>query len=236
MKNPTLKILSAIAVLSSPLISSVIAEEKEGFYTTLSAGVSSPKGDGVNKILPIITGIIDEEFGTETGTEFPIETDSGLKVEGGIGYDFGKARIEVTYDQSQTEMKSMDLSVLGFPGTDADIEGGERTAKSIMVSGFYDIDTNSKFTPYIGGGVGVSFIKTESWNFDDELIPPITFPSTEKELFSWQLQAGLAYDLNDKIDLTADITYKDTSDYNIGIMDVNPAALVSVEAGIRFYF
>ena len=239
MNNFSIKLAAALTVLSMPMISSVIAEEKKGFYTTISAGISYPKTDSENEILPVFASLQLDAQDQEGDLEpFKIDTDSGLKLEGGIGYDFGKSRIEVTYDQSKSKMNSMDLSPFGAPAeiADAEIDGGERTTKSIMVSGFYDIDTNSKFTPYIGGGLGVAFIDTDSWAFDDPEVFPFTFPSTDQQLFSWQLQAGLAYEMNEKVDLTADLTYKDTSDFNIGMMTVNPAASISVEAGLRFYF
>ena len=246
MNNFSIKLAAALTVLSTPMISSVIAEEKQGFYTTLSTGISYPKNDSENELLPVINSLqlnlsgLADEF-----DPFKIENDSGLKLEGGIGYDFGKSRIEVTYDQSKSKMNSMDFSNLGVPPEFATIEinGGKRTTKSIMVSGFYDFDTNSKFTPYIGGGLGVAFIDTDPWTFQGAgesetqvSVAPFEFPSTEQQLFSWQLQAGVAYEINEQVDLTADLTYKDTSDFNIGIMSVQPSALISVEAGLRYYF
>ena len=272
MKLSTIKVLSTVAILAAPLISPAIAGDKEGFYTTLSIGRSAPAGDDKNEILPILTGLINQ------GNTPSIDTNlgAGIKYEGGIGYDFGRSRIEVTYDYAKTDLESLSLSGLnigdprgGFIGDldpgfgDGDnmmpvvelqnieippvgIEGGDRTTKSLMVSGFYDIETDSKFTPYIGGGLGVSFIETGSWTVDDGLNPEdcdgecfadeFPLPSTDKSVFTWQLQAGLAYDLSDSVDLTADVTYKDTADYSFGIMDVKPAALVSIEAGVRFYF
>ena len=237
MNNFSIKLAAAITVLSTPMISSAIAEEKQGFYTTLSTGISYPKNDSENAVLPIIGGL--QLNAMDSGEEVPtfdIDNDSGLKLEGGIGYDFGKSRIEVTYDQSKSKMNSMTFEPFGGDES-IGIEGGERTTKSLMVSGFYDFDTNSKFTPYIGGGLGVAFIDTESWRFDvDEEFFPLTFPSTDQQLFSWQLQTGLAYEINEQLDLTTDLTYKDTSDFNIGAMTVSPSALISIEAGLRFYF
>lgn len=236
MKNTTIKLFAAAAALLTPMISSVIAEEKKGFYTTISAGISNPKEDSENEVLPVIAGVISEVFETEYDP-FKIESDSGLKLEAGIGYDFGKSRIEVTYDNSKSEMNTLDLSSLGFDDlSDIRLNGGERSTKSIMVSGFYDIDTDSKFTPYIGGGLGIAFIDTDSWSINEEDFIPIVFPSTDQQVFSWQLQAGLAYEINERVDLTTDLTYKDTSDFNIGIMSVKPSALISFEAGLRFYF
>ena len=82
----------------------------------------------------------------------------------------------------------------------------EIESQSSMINGYYDIDTGSKLTPYVGAGIGYAKIKGklsvlgESYSADDNN-------------FAWQVGAGVGYALNDKVSLDAGYRYVDYGDF-----------------------
>lgn len=74
------------------------------------------------------------------------EHDAGLAIGWTTGYDFGKARVEGEF----TYLKNDVARIRNSGRASGDIE-----SISIMANGFYDIETASAVTPYVGGGIGV---------------------------------------------------------------------------------
>ena len=79
---------------------------------------------------------------------------------------------------------------------------------SVMLNAYYDIDTGSKFTPYIGGGIGVAKLKGKV-SYDEET------DSVKNDSFAWQLGAGVSYAMTDNLSLDAGYRYVDYGDVTI---------------------
>lgn len=73
---------------------------------------------------------------------------------------------------------------------------------SLMMNAYYDIDTNTAFTPYVGGGIGYARLKGSVDSRFGEL-------SKSSDEFAWQLGAGVAYALNDNVSLDLGYRYSD---------------------------
>ena len=112
-------------------------------------------------------------------------------------------------------------------------EGGTSTMEnnSVMLNAYYDINTGTRLTPYIGGGVGVAYnkagIKSES-EF-----------SKSKTNFAWQLGGGLSYALTANVDIDAGYRYSDTG--NVKMRDGDSVIKYESEShefllGIRYTF
>jgi outer membrane protein OmpA-like peptidoglycan-associated protein len=97
------------------------------------------------------------------------------------GYDFGPFRI-----QADVVYRRNGLDKLKFAGAEADLDG-HVSSWAPMVSALYDIPTGTRFTPYIGAGVGAAHVK-----FDSDTIGG----STSKWKFAYQAIGGVNYDLN----------------------------------------
>ena len=71
--------------------------------------------------------------------------------------------------------------------------------QTLQANLYWDIDTGTAFKPFIGGGLGASFIyadySTEGRNYSDLTTG-----------FAWNAGAGLAYDLNESV--TVDLAYR----------------------------
>lgn len=76
---------------------------------------------------------------------------------------------------------------------------------SLMLNAYYDINTCTRWTPYVGAGMGVSMLKFTAKNMDSGR------KMSEKSYnFAWQIGAGVAYDLTQNIALDAGYRYIDS--------------------------
>lgn len=82
----------------------------------------------------------------------------------------------------------------------------EIESQSLMINGYYDIDTGSKLTPYVGAGIGYAKIKGKASSLE------VSY-SEDGNNFAWQVGAGVGYALNDKVSLDAGYRYVDYGDF-----------------------
>lgn len=115
-----------------------------------------------------------------------------------VGYDFAynfnvPVRAELEYavygDVSKTE------NVYGI-----DLEG-KVGFQTLLANVYYDIAKWNDFTPYIGAGLGMAFLKTE-------VTEPVTGFSVDdsKTVFAGQIGLGCAYAINDSV--SVDLGYR----------------------------
>lgn len=74
-------------------------------------------------------------------------------------------------------------------------------ASALFVNVFYDFETNSPFTPYIGAGAGLSFFSTD---FEEDINPMLDIDvetSTNNTSFAWNVGLGVGYEVNESITL-----------------------------------
>lgn len=115
---------------------------------------------------------------------------------------------------------------------------------SVMLNAYYDIDTGTRFTPYVGAGIGVSHLKgTYKWSSNDTDIDENGKYSKSKNNFTWQVGAGVAYALTDNISVDAGYRYTDAGDLKItdagdGYIDTYKAEAKAHEflLGVRYTF
>ena len=155
----------------------------------------------------------------------------GGSVAAGLSFQYpkGKIRTELEYN------KKADLE-------DSFTEWGDKATmkiQSLMLNTYYDIDTGTKFTPYIGGGIGYAQIKIHDayWNecYGEDI---------KGTNFSWQLGAGVSYLATDNISF--DIGYRyinfgdvsETQNYDINSFEKNEYNITAKEfyLGLRYQF
>ena len=78
---------------------------------------------------------------------------------------------------------------------------------SIMLNAYYDIDTGTKFTPYVGAGVGYAKIK-------GKLKSPVLSDDMSDTNFAWQVGAGVGYELTENVTMDAGYRYADYGDFS----------------------
>lgn len=218
----------AAAIAVAMISSSATAQEQFYLHGTLGfnqlfdtdqTGASGPGGAQAN---------VDSDYdggynlGIAVGTKIPAW--SGVRAELALSY-------------AQNDADSIDFSGNGA-GEEGNVDG-DISSTSIFANVLYDIETShERFTPYIGAGIGVSFI--------DSSISYGGLPvriNDEDEVFAAQLIAGAAYKLNDQLDLTFDARYSRAFDVELTrVGPAGPAAVsddfdnLSLNVGLRFGF
>ena len=178
----------ALAVATLGLSNAAMAQGYNGWYLGARAGVawledhSSPVG-GVNS---------------------SYDFDHGWGLGGSVGYQYGgpwRVELEVAYRKNDLDSVTRGGARLGGAT-------GEMSSLALMLNGFYDIDTGTAFTPYLGLGIGYARVSADgltatglgATNSDDD------------NKFAYQAIAGLAYKLTPEVSLTADYRYFATQD------------------------
>ena len=158
-----------------------------------------------------------------------VEFDTGVHLGAAFGYDFGEFRVEGEFTYQSHEFKEVtDLELNGIPQGDRDADG-DIDAFIFLINGFYDIDTGTKLTPYLGGGIGFARL-----DIKDLFVAGIVRGDEDDTVFAYQLAGGITYEITEQI--VADLSYRfvATSEPDFdGLEEYNSHNLM---AGVRFYF
>ena len=104
--------------------------------------------------------------------------------------------------------------------------------KSVMLNAYYDIDTGTKFTPYVGAGIGMAHLKAK-------IATDNGTSDKGKTTFAWQAGAGVSYAMTDNIALDLAYRYNDYGDVTLMYADLkNKFESTSHEFlfGVRYIF
>jgi outer membrane autotransporter protein len=122
----------------------------------------------------------------------------------------GAIRAELEYNKNGDAEKKFGLADMGIDA-DTDVETKFKLkTQSVMLNAYYDIDTGTQFTPFVGGGIGYTRAKA-SLVFGGE-----NLGSDKDTAFTWQLGAGVAYAVNDNVTVDAGYRYVDCNDFDFG--------------------
>ncbi len=211
-----------LEIAQADVVEVIEVEQGTGWYLTIGAGAAWPSKTNVRSSdFPANYGIPNFDFDASYG--------GGFSVDGGIGYDFGAIRTELTYGYTRSS-----LNEIGVDLGSIDIETGASgivNKNDVMGSVYWDIDTNSRFVPYIGAGLGYSNRSTPSIAVGD-----LRSGSISRGLFGWQAKAGVAYVVNWNSDVYVEGTYSGTSGYYTGDYHFGSYNDFGVKAGFRYRF
>lgn len=173
----------AAIVLAAALIIPNMAEAypKQGWYVGLGGGVGFQQDSDA-----IIGGITNV-----------MEFDPGFVLNGNVGYGFEnqlRPEFEVSYRRNNVDAVS---------GTGSGTNNGHEDALAFMGNLFYDFDTRSGLTPYIGAGAGAALVAADNAGF----VVGGTTLNSQPLRFAYQGIAGLAYEISERLDISADYRY-----------------------------
>ena len=183
------KFIFGLAFLFPALLSpSTLAEEKDGnFYFEVGGGYQFPQVTTIKAPVGGTTYKLDYEF-------------DGSGVYGlGLGYDFGQWRLHGSLSKGTLSLDSIKLdgSKLAITVEDIDIT-------VLSLGSIYELTKESKFTPFVGSGLSYqsgsdALVTTETGG------QTTSFTVTGDELWAVQLTAGLAYEIEENIDIYASL-------------------------------
>ena len=116
-----------------------------------------------------------------TGQKF----DNTYVLGGGVGYKYQWFRADLTVDYG------VGASYHGTTASPLTIYGAKIDATTVLANAYFDLGTWSGFSPYLGAGVGTSFLRVS--DFANVPSPGILIGPNGKWNFSWAGMAGVAF-------------------------------------------
>ncbi len=123
---------------------SAVTPVGKDFYATNAVGFSSPR---------------DWEAQLEE-IELEIDLGDGVAGEIAIGHRLNNWRLEASYGLNYSSWKSMKVTSSTSEAEAKIGMKGRINVQTFLISSFYDFKNKSKFTPYLGGGLGLSQINS----------------------------------------------------------------------------
>jgi opacity protein-like surface antigen len=155
------------------------------------------------------------------------EDDEGIALGAAVGYVLSNTRIEGEFAYQKN-----DLDKAKIPGgISTDVEG-DISSTSFLLNGYYDFKNASNFTPFLGGGIGVSKVELSA----------VTVPgfglvtsSIDDTVFAYQLSAGVAYAVNETVAVEIKYRYFVNTDLESDTREFTSRSH-NIYAGIRVFF
>ena len=129
---------------------------------------------------------------------------------GGVGYKAEWFRTDLTVDYGTRANFTADSGIRANNHT-ANIE-----SFTGLVNIYADLGTWSGFTPYIGGGLGFSHLKTTSFNVVSSSAPGLEVESASRWNFAWAYMAGVSYRLTDNAHIDVGYRHVNMGDVTTG--------------------
>jgi len=226
-----------------------ISKDTKGFYVTAGVGAAWATNPS---ILDAQSGSVAgvNYSGVLTGTQ---SLGGGVAAEGGVGYDFGNNfRSEVTYVFNSFSVGSTTVDGIyrltgGFTGNVpivANIDpSGTINTNSVFASGYYDFRTKSKFTPYIGAGLGWTSVSTPSLPYSGTAtVLGVTsrFSGTSNSgsasALGYLAKIGVSYAVAKPADIYLEGIYQGNTGVTISGTEFGALNSFGTRAGIRYKF
>ncbi len=190
----------------------------------------------------------EHDTGYKFGGVLGYHLDSGIRVEG----ELFLARAEIG-QITNTDISVGDQSITGL-AVPLDPTG---TAEQFgaMLNLWYDIETDSDWTPYVGAGLGLIRIDQGDLDYDEgrlvqavvgtlaasgapvppvSALPPIPKPSATDTAFAYQIGAGIGYALSETT--TLQVGYRLQALNGLEFTGMNQAASVRAETDLQVHF
>ena len=163
---------------------------------------------------------------TARGNNARVELDTGVALTFAAGTEImPKVRGEVEYsfrnadgDKAKSDVGSVDLT-----GFDADTH-------ALMFNGYYDFSPESSWNPYLGGGIGVSWVNIEGNGLG------VAVDSTSDAEFSYQVMAGISHVCSENITTNLGYRYFGSSDPTFDNVANASYDTHALEVGLRYSF
>ena len=145
----------------------------------------------------------------ESGSKSKTEASAGGAI--AIGYDFAPkfnipVRAELEYGAYGDVSKSVSYEEAGFKASFEASVG----VQTLLANVYWDIATWNNFTPYVGAGIGLAFVKTEGSlgvSYGGVAIPELSGSRDDsKTVFAGQVGFGCSYAITENI--SADLGYR----------------------------
>ena len=220
-------LLALVIGFPSPLF----AEELKNFYLSIGGGEtfsSEAEGEALRN-------------GTKVDSKYSLGDHSFYSV--GFGKQINDWRIEFNYSATTLSADKVTATVAGTEFIASITPKHETDAKTYMLYGFKDFSNESKFTPYVGLGLGAASLDTNDvtigFNGTDL---SVDVEGTSSTIFTYALKAGADYEINESTSLFTETIYQTFSEHSVSHASESREHHASgnnyfgISAGLRFKF
>ncbi len=205
MKKAHLVILAALALVATLALGTAYAADKGGIYIGVKGGYEY-KDSSKN-----LTDTASTAVGGENNNATSKFSDkSGGTFGGEIGYNFAgmgvpvRAEVEYLY-HNQFKVTATNATSGGSTGAFS----SKIDIHTVFANLYYDINTGTAFTPYVGAGLGVAWVNQKVASTFNGWTPGTMDGNFDTTNFAWNVGAGVGYSLTDHI--VIDLGYRYTS-------------------------
>ena len=204
--NSIPKLILPIGLLGSSLLTPCSADHAIGLYVKPSIGYSK----------------INDISASVSGNTVTAELDSGISYGFSVGYDFGNdIRTEIGYDKLTS-----DFSQIAGQAVTGDLD-----VSTFSASVFKDFSSDSKFTPYLGVGLGTTNIDVGTMTLGGT-----SFAGSNSNTEIVTLTLGTNYEFNEGSNLFLEGNYRKVGDLTVSGVQYTDISTLGVNAGIKFSF
>ena len=175
-----------------------------GACVVVFCGTGAFAADGPYFSPMIGTSLLSDSTLSEDGLSVDLEFDPGVNLAIMVGTKIGGARFEGEVGYQKNDADEFSGGFLGSLSLDA---GGDVDLWRYMANGYYDFNTNSPLTPYVGAGLGFAMVSA-----NDISIVGITIGSSDDTVVAYQFIAGLGYEITESTSVFVDYRYFATED------------------------
>ena len=160
----------------------------QGIYLGLGVGVAFPSGISDQSFTRTsttgVTGAVNQGYSPSTG----------FLMSGQVGYQLDQARVEgeFVYQSASRKATSITLSGAATSNGTYSVSGPSITGYSAMVNGYYDFKSSSKLVPYVGAGLGVTWLESGNQTTPGVIVAS---PNLNASVFTYQAKLGLSYNM-----------------------------------------
>ncbi len=220
------KILIGTSFLLSSLIAPSFAEESKNFYLSIGGGFTFPSDVKVNGT---------DLSGTGTDYKFKLPTDNPFIYSLAVGKGFEDWRLEFNYSGTTLSSKSVTATIGSTTATANFSPAVEANVKSYMLYGYKDITNETKFTPYVGIGLGTSNVDIKEQTINSGGTS-LTIDSASSSVFTYGIKGGVGYEIADNTSLYSEATYLNYASFKDGSDNYDSNNYFGITAGLRFNF
>ena len=191
------------------------ADDKKGFYLTIGGGLAA---------------IQDSEWDDRRGATIysgELQHDSGFSGELGVGYDYGRSSLEITWARNSGDLDAISVDQAGIAVA---VSGGV-TQDGVFVTGLYELteNTDSKITPYIGAGIGIN--KTE---WDNITVAGSNVGGGWVSNVAGQVKVGTAVEISETNDFFLEGVYSLQGGFTVDEFEYGSVGALSIRTGFKF--
>jgi opacity protein-like surface antigen len=157
--------------------------------------------------------------------------DTGFQIGGAVGYHFNRnfrGELEGYYRRNALDSISASGTAFGIALSNTAAVDGHASNAGVMGNVYWDFANSTKFTPYVGGGIGLSKV-------DVEISSGGASASDNDTVFAYQAMAGVKYALTSQIAVNVGYRYFATTDPKFGTTEVENQSH-NVDIGLTYNF